>query len=52
MKPSDNFDLDARLRALPAPERSEEYWADFPRRVTRELRTRPLPRPLRSSWLP
>jgi hypothetical protein len=52
MKPSDHFDLDAQLRALHAPERSEEYWADFPRRVTGELRTRPLPRPMRTTWLP
>ena len=52
MKPPEDFDLDAQLRALHAPERSEEYWADFSRRVTGELRTRPLPRPQRSSWLP
>ncbi len=45
-------ELEAQLRALPNPERSEEYWADFPRRITRDLRTRPLPRPAPSSWLP
>ena len=47
-----DFDLDAQLQALRLPERGGEYWADFPRRVTGELRSRPLPRPVRSSWLP
>ena len=47
-----NFDLDTHLRVSRAPERSDEYWADFPGRVTREVRSRPLPRPARSSWLP
>jgi len=47
-----NFDLESQLKALRMPERSEEYWDDFPGRVTRELRGRPLPRSLRSSWLP
>jgi hypothetical protein len=47
-----NFDLDSQLKALRTPERSEEYWEDFPRRVTGELRRRPLSRPARSSsWL-
>ena len=45
-------DLDKQLRAVSAPERSDEYWSDFPGRVTRELRSRPLPRPVRSSWMP
>jgi len=54
MKPSGDFDLDAQLRRLQTPERSAEYWADFPGRVTGELRARPLPRPnrARASWLP
>jgi len=52
MKPSDNFDLDAQLRTLRLPERSEAYWEDFPRRVTGELRTRLLPRPASPSWRP
>jgi len=46
-----DFDLDAQLKALRPPERDEDYWADFPGRVSRELR-RPPVRPLRSSWLP
>ena len=50
-----DFDLDSQLKALRTPERSGEYWTDFPGRVTEELRSRPLPRPVRSaasSWLP
>lgn len=46
-----DFDLDSQLKALRTPERDEEYWADFPGRVTRELRRRPLPRPVRFSWM-
>ncbi len=52
MKPNDHFDLDAQLRTLRAPERPADYWAEFPPRVTREMRARPLPRPRPSSWLP
>ena len=47
-----DFDLEANLRALSAPERGDDYWQDFPRQVTGALRARPLRRPARSSWLP
>ena len=30
-------DLAAKLRSVPVPERSEEYWSEFPDRVRRQL---------------
>jgi hypothetical protein len=33
------FDLDTELKSAHIPERGEEYWENFPRRVTSELRT-------------
>jgi len=32
-----DHDLAAKLRSVPVPERSEEYWDDFPARVRRQL---------------
>jgi hypothetical protein len=32
-----NFDLETKLRAVLVPERTEEYWDDFPSRVRRQL---------------
>lgn len=36
-----NDELDALLRRAKTPERSEEYWREFPTEVTREIRRRP-----------
>ena len=33
-----NFDLDAKLKSLRVPERTEEYWNDFPSQVRVQLR--------------
>jgi hypothetical protein len=33
-----NFDLDAKLKSVPVPERAEEYWNDFPSQVRMQLR--------------
>jgi hypothetical protein len=33
-----NFDLDAKLKSVPLPERTEEYWDDFPSQVRVQLR--------------
>lgn len=51
-----DFDLESRLRSFQAPERSDEYWNDFPSRIRVQLREatpdferRPLWRP-RLAW--
>ena len=33
-----DFELQKKLKALPVPERTEEYWNDFPGQVSRQLR--------------
>jgi hypothetical protein len=32
-----DFDLEARLKSVPLPRRSEEYWEDFPSQVRKQL---------------
>ncbi len=45
------FDLDAELKSVQVPERGEDYWADFPRRVTAELQSS-TPQPVsRRAWM-
>ena len=44
------LDLEKRLRSLPIPERSDEYWEMFPRRVVSRLRAPSVERPARSRW--
>lgn len=47
-----DFELDAKLKSVCPPERSKEYWNDFPSRVRWQLpRSASLPE-LRESWLP
>jgi len=47
-----DFELDTRLKNVRPPERTEEYWGDFPSRVRCQLR-RAAPVPvIRESWLP
>lgn len=45
-------DLKARLKSVPVPERSEEYWEDFPSRMRGQLRRPAPPAELEESWLP
>jgi hypothetical protein len=45
-------DLEARLKSVRVPERSEEYWNDFPARVRGQLRRRAPATESRVSWLP
>lgn len=49
-----NFALEAKLKAIPVPERSEEYWDDFPSRVRMQLsrlaRLEPARCPRRAPW--
>jgi ferric-dicitrate binding protein FerR (iron transport regulator) len=33
-----DFDLNAKLKSVPLPERTEEYWNDFPSQVRVQLR--------------
>ena len=33
-----NYELQQKLKGLPVPERTEEYWNDFPGRVSSQLR--------------
>lgn len=39
------FDLDSELKSARVPERGEEYWENFPGRVTSELRKAESPAP-------
>jgi len=43
-------ELKARLRNAPVPERSEEYWDDFPGQVRRQLRRERREFTPRSAW--
>ena len=33
-----DFDLESKLKSVPVPERTDEYWNDFPSRVRVQLR--------------
>jgi hypothetical protein len=45
-------DLKSKLKSVPVPERTEEYWDDFPSRIRGQLR-RPAPSAeLSENWLP
>ena len=47
-----DFDLTSKLKSAPMPERSEEYWDDFPSRIRVQLRhEQPMFTP-RSGWRP
>ena len=45
-------DLKNRLKNIPVPERTEEYWEDFPTRLRGQLRRPALPAELEENWLP
>jgi len=47
-----DFDLDARLKGVPLPERSEDYWENFPSQVRWQLRRAASEQVVRESWLP
>jgi hypothetical protein len=47
-----DFDLEAKLKGVPLPERPEDYWENFPAQVRFQLH-RAAPEPaVRESWLP
>ncbi len=47
-----DFELEASLKSVQLPERSEEYWNDFPSRVRVQLRHSPGEFKPRSVWRP
>jgi len=47
-----DFDLDAKLKSVPLPERSEDYWENFPAQVRWQLRRTAPQQEVRESWLP
>ena len=46
------FDLDTKLKRVPLPERSDEYWENFPSQVRLQLRRAATAAELRENWLP
>jgi hypothetical protein len=47
-----DFDLESRLKSVPVPERSGEYWNDFPARVRFQLPRERRESAPRSVWRP
>ncbi len=47
-----DFDLESKLKSVPVPERSAEYWDDFPAQVRAGLRRAPAEFTARHSRLP
>ncbi len=45
-----DFDLAAKLKSVPVPARSADYWEDFPAHVRWQLRRTPLRHEVRASW--
>jgi hypothetical protein len=46
-----DFDLDAKLKSVPVPERSEDYWENFPVQVRWQLHRTAPEQAVRESWL-
>jgi hypothetical protein len=47
-----DFDLNAKLKGVPLPERAEDYWENFPAQVRRQLRRATPPPEVCESWRP
>jgi hypothetical protein len=45
-------ELQQKLKALPVPERTEEYWNDFPEKVSRQLRRPEMRAEVDERWRP
>ena len=45
-------DLESKLKRIPVPERSDEYWSDFPSRVRLQLRREQRESIPRRAWRP
>jgi hypothetical protein len=47
-----DFELESKLKTVPVPARTEDYWKDFPAQVRANLRQAPAERATRNLWLP
>jgi hypothetical protein len=47
-----DFDLESKLKSVPVPERSDDYWEGFPSQVRRQLRQPRTESVTHESWLP
>jgi hypothetical protein len=47
-----DFELDAKLKSVRPPERTEDYWNDFPSRVRWQVQRTNSPPETCESWLP
>jgi len=47
-----DFELESKLKSVPLPERSEDYWENLPAQGRANLRRRPVESAPRSFWLP
>jgi hypothetical protein len=47
-----NFDLEAKLKSIPLPERAEDYWKHFPAQVRANLRRAAVKSAAENLWLP
>jgi hypothetical protein len=47
-----DFELESKLKAVPLPERPENYWENFPARVRVQLRRAAPEADLANNWLP
>ena len=47
-----DFELKARLKSVRLPERTEEYWNDFPSQIRVQLNRAPAGPAISESWLP
>jgi hypothetical protein len=47
-----DFELESKLKSVPVPERSEDYWENFPSQVRRQLRRTTPEQVVRENRLP
>jgi len=47
-----DFELESKLKSVPLPERSEDYWGNFPLQVRMNLRRAPVEFTPQNPWLP
>ena len=47
-----DFELESKLKSVPVPARTEDYWENFPAQVRANLRRTPEEFAPRHSWLP
>ena len=47
-----DFDLESKLKSAPVPERTDEYWNDFPARIRVQLRRERIEPAPSNAWRP